>query len=36
MIKLLRSVLTSSTTASVIKGGHAGLSKAAPSATVGT
>lgn len=35
MIKLLNSVLKSSTTASVIKGGHAGLSKAMPSVAFG-
>lgn len=35
MIKLLRSVLTSSTTASIVKGGHAGFSKAAPSVAFG-
>jgi hypothetical protein len=35
MIKLLGSILKSSTTASVIKGGHAGLTKAAPSVAFG-
>jgi hypothetical protein len=35
MIKLLSSVLRSSTTASVIKGGHAGLSKAMPPVAFG-